>query len=116
VHRGGGRPPARLRGLLVQCLLDRGTMKPTDAAFAGQSTWLHGANIVLTSTSASQFTSWFSGHDGTTVAGQTLTYWSQWAVTHDRLPAAVCGSNVSAATVQKRVFAQDPAGGQPWSM
>jgi len=117
---GGGQADAlRLAdapALLVQCLLDRGTMKPSDAAFAGQSTWLHGANIILNSTSASQFTAWFGGHDGSTVAGQTLVYWTQWAAAHDQLPAPVCGSNVSAATLQKRVFAQDPAAGQPWSM
>lgn len=100
--------------LLVQCMLDRGTLKPSDSAFAGQSGWLHGADIVLTPRGASLFTAWFAGHDGTTVAGQNLTGWAQWAAVHDQLPTAVCGSSVSASALQKKVFAQDPAAGDPW--
>ena len=100
--------------LLVQCMLDRGTLKPSDSALAGQSSWLHGTDIVLTPTSASQFTAWFAGYDGTVVAGQNLTGWAQWAAVHDQLPAAVCGSSVSASALQMKVFAADPAAGDPW--
>lgn len=71
-------------------------------------------DIVLIPTSASQFTAWFAGYDGTVVAGQNLTGWAQWAAVHDQLPAAVCGSSVSASALQKKVFAADPAAGDPW--
>ena len=45
---------------------------------------------------------------------KTLSAWSQWAAANDQLPAAVCGSSVSASTLQRQVFGKDPTAGNPW--
>ena len=48
------------------------------------------------------------------MAGKDLTEWTQWAAANDELPAAVCGTSVSAPALQKQVFGKDPAAGNPW--
>jgi hypothetical protein len=100
--------------LLVQCMLDQGTLGQTDSVFSGPPSWLRGADIVITPTSVTKFNTWYKVNGGITVAGKDLTEWTQWAASNDQLPPAVCGTSVTAHALQKKVFGKDPAAGNPW--
>jgi hypothetical protein len=100
--------------LLVQCMLDQGTLGQTDTVFSGPPAWLHGGNIVITPSTATKFDTWYLVNGGITVAGKDLTEWTQWAASNDQLPPAVCGTSVTAHALQKKVFGKDPAAGDPW--
>ena len=99
--------------LLVQCMLNQGTLGRSDSVFSGQA-WLHGGTIVITPTTLAKFNLWYQANHGITVAGKDLTQWTQWAAANDQLPAGVCGTSVSAAALQEQVFAEDSAAGNPW--
>jgi hypothetical protein len=99
--------------LLVQCMLNQGTLGRSDSVFSGQA-WLHGGTIVITPTTLAKFNLWYQANHGITVAGKDLTQWTQWAAANDQLPAGVCGTSVSAATLQRQVFGKDKAAGNPW--
>jgi hypothetical protein len=100
--------------LLVQCMLSQGTLGRSDSVFSGSPGWLRKGNIVITATTAAKFDAWYRDNDAISVAGKTLSQWTQWAAANNQLPAAVCGSSVSASTLQRQVFGRDPAAGNPW--
>ena len=83
--------------------------------FSGSPGWLRNGNIVITAGTAAKFDAWYRANDGISVAGKTLAEWTQWTVANDQLPAAVCGSSVSASALQRHVYGKDPAAGNPWS-
>lgn len=95
-------------------MLNEGTLGLTDSVFSGRPGWLRGGNIVITPGTAANFDGWYRANDEISVAGKTLTEWTQWSAANDKLPAAVCGTSASARTLQKQVFAKDPAAGDPW--
>jgi hypothetical protein len=100
--------------LLVQCMLNQGTLGRSDSIFAGPPAWLHGGNIVITPATAATFNTWYQANDAISVAGKDLTAWTHWAATNDTLPSGVCGTSVSAHALQKQVFGKDPSAGDPW--
>jgi hypothetical protein len=95
-------------------MLQQGTLGLSDSIFSGRPGWLRGGNIVITAGTAANFDSWYQANDGISVEGKTLTQWTQWAASNDKLPAAVCGTSASASVLQKQVFGKDPAAGDPW--
>lgn len=100
--------------LLVQCMLNQGTLGRSDSIFAGPPAWLHGGSIVITPATAANFNTWYQANDAISVAGKDLTAWSQWAAANNMLPSGVCGASASAPALQKQVFGKDPAVGDPW--
>ena len=100
--------------LLTQCVLSQGTLKPSDSVLSGQSAWLHGTKVVITSSSSTKFSAWFAGNGAIKAAGKTLSDWVQWTASNDKLPAAVCGNGISAAALHKQVFTNDAGAGDPW--
>jgi hypothetical protein len=99
--------------LIVQCTLTQGLMKPPTGLVtpAGQTPWLKGTKLVLTAANAATFSEWYNGVAGTKVAGEELGEWVQTTADSGKLPAAVCGTSVTAAELQKQVFADDPSVG-----
>ena len=102
--------------LIVQCALTQGLMKPPTGLVtpAGQTPWLKGTKLQLTSANAPTFSEWYNGVAGTKIAGEEVGAWVQQTADSGKLPAAVCGSSVTASQLQKQVFANDPAAGDPW--
>jgi hypothetical protein len=100
--------------LLVQCMLSQGTLGRSDSIFSGSPGWLRNGNIVITAGTEAKFDTWYRANSGISVAGKTLSQWVQWTAANDQLPAAVCGSSVTAAGLQRQVFGKDPAAGNPW--
>ncbi|MBV8430417.1 MAG: hypothetical protein JO244_04600 [Solirubrobacterales bacterium] len=101
--------------LLVQCMLDQGTLGRSDSIFTGPPAWLRGGNIVITAATAATFDTWYQANVAITVAGKDLSEWARWAAANDKLPEGVCGTSVSASALQRQVFRKDPAAGNPWS-
>jgi hypothetical protein len=95
-------------------MLQQGTLGLSDSIFSGRPGWLRGGNVVITAGTSANFDTWYQANDGISVEGKTLTQWTQWAASNDKLPAAVCGTSVSARALQRQVFAKDPAAGDPW--
>ena len=100
--------------LLVQCMLGQGTLGRSDSIFSGLPSWLRNGNIVITAATEARFNDWYRANSGISVAGKTLTQWTQWAAANDKLPVEVCGPSVSAAALQRQVFGKDRAAGNPW--
>ena len=100
--------------LLVQCMLNQGTLGRSDAIFSGPPAWLHDGNIVITPATATKFNTWYQANHAITVAGKDLADWTAWAADNDELPPEVCGTSASASALQKQVFGKDPAAGNPW--
>ena len=100
--------------LLVQCMLNQGTLGRSDSVFSGPPAWLHGGSIVITPATVTKFSTWYQANNGITVGGQDLSEWAKWAAANDQLPAAVCGTSTSASVLQRQVFRKDPAAGNPW--
>ena len=95
-------------------MLSQGTLGRSDSIFSGSPGWLRDGNIVITAGTAAKFSAWYRANDGISVAGKTLSEWTQWAAANDQLPAAVCGPSASASALQKQVFGKDPVAGNPW--
>ena len=60
---------------------------------------------------------WAPQHTARTdpIAEQESLYgWATWSAQNDRLPAAVCGTSVTARQLQAQVFAGSPDAGNPW--
>jgi hypothetical protein len=100
--------------LLVQCMLSQGTLGRSDSIFSGSPGWLRDGNIVITAGTVTKFDAWYQANAGISVAGKTLTEWTQWTAASDKLPPAVCGSSVTASALQRQVFGEDPGAGNPW--
>ena len=100
--------------LLVQCMLSQGTLGRSDSIFSGSPSWLRNGNIVITAGTAAKFDAWYRANSGISVAGKTLTEWTQWAAANGKLPPEDCGASVSASVLQRQVFGKDPAAGNPW--
>jgi hypothetical protein len=100
--------------LLVQCMLSQGTLGRSDSIFSGPPSWLRNGNIVITVATEAKFNDWYRANSAISVAGKTLSQWTQWAAANDKLPVGVCGPSVSAAALQRQVFGKDPAAGNPW--
>ena len=95
-------------------MLSQGTLGRSDSVFSGSPSWLRNGNIVITTGTAAKFNAWYRANSGISVAGKTLSQWAQWAAANDELPAAVCGSSVSASAMQRQVFGKDSTAGNPW--
>ena len=95
-------------------MLSQGTLGRSDTIFSGSPGWLRDGYIFITAGTAAEFDAWYLANDQISVAGKTLAGWTQWAAANDELPAAVCGSSVSAPELQSQVFGEDPAAGNPW--
>ena len=102
--------------LIVQCALTQGLMKPPTglATPSGQTPWLKGTKLVLTSANAGTFNEWYNSVAGIKIAGEEIGEWVQETADSGKLPAAVCGASVTASDLQKQVFAGDPAAANPW--
>ena len=78
--------------LLVQCGLITGAIKPQ----AGQPWYSDGKVLPLSGTGAgsrgAELSTWWDAHNGTVIAGKSLSDWQLWAAQHDALPAQVCGT------------------------
>jgi hypothetical protein len=101
--------------LLVQCMLNQGTLGRSDSIFSGPPAWLHGGSIIITPATVTKFNTWYQANGAITVGGKDLSDWAKWAAANDQLPAAVCGTSTSASVLQRQVFRKDPAAGNPWS-
>lgn len=103
--------------LIVQCALTKGLMKPPTGLVtpSGQTPFVQGTKLAITSANESTFNSWYSTVVGTVIAGEEIENWAEQTVSSGTLPAAVCGTSVTASELQKQVFAGDPAAGDPWS-
>ena len=95
-------------------MLSQGTLGLSDSIFAGSPGWLRNGNIVITAGTEAKFSAWYRANSGISVAGRTLSEWTQWAAANDKLPPEVCGSSASASALQRQVFGKDPAAGNPW--
>jgi hypothetical protein len=95
-------------------MLSQGTLGRADSIFSGSPGWLRNGNIVITAGTAVKFNAWYRANGGISVAGKTLTEWTQWTAANDKLPPEVCGSSLSASALQRQVFGKDPAAGNPW--
>jgi hypothetical protein len=102
--------------LIVQCALTRGLMKPPTGLNIppGMTPFVKGTKLVITSANSSTFNEWYAGIVGMTIAGQEIEDWVEETASSGKLPAAVCGTFVTASALQKQVFAGDPAAGDPW--
>lgn len=100
--------------LLVQCMLNQGTLGRSDSVFSGPPAWLHGGSIIITPATVTKFSTWYLANGAITVGGKDLSEWARWAADRDQLPAAVCGTSTSASVLQRQVFGKDPAAGNPW--
>jgi len=109
--------------LLAQCALTLpvavvvSSARQVNKALPARQRWLTGSRLVLTQANGTLFSAWFEDHAaGIVVHGTSLENWEQYAGTHDRLPAAVCGSGVSPRRLHNQVYARDPAllKNNPW--
>jgi hypothetical protein len=102
--------------LIVQCALTKGLMKPPAGLVtpSGQGPWLKGTKLAITSANESTFNEWYASIVGTVIAGEEVENWAEQTVSTGKLPAAVCGTSVTASGLQKQVFADDPGAGNPW--
>ena len=108
---GSGSADARLfvaSGLIVQCALTRGLMKPpTDLANAGNPPFVQDTKLVITQGNSNLFNAWYAGVEGTMIAGQKLDIWVLQTATSGKLPSAICGTSVTASDLLNQVFAND---------
>lgn len=81
---------------------------------SGETPWLQGKRVVITSKNDVTFNDWYSGNDALVIAGKQLMQWAQSLASSGTLPTAVCGNSTSVSELQKEVFANDPAAGNPW--
>ena len=95
-------------------MLSQGTLGRSDSIFSGSPGWMRDGNIVITAGTAAKFSAWYRDNSGISVAGKTLSQWVQWVAANDELPSQVCGSSVTAPTLQRQVFGKDKAAGNPW--
>jgi hypothetical protein len=102
--------------LIVQCALTKGLMKPPTGLVtpSGETPWLKGTKLVITAANAGTFNDWYSGIIGTTIAGEEIEQWAEQIASSGKLPAAVCGTSMTASELQQQVFANDPAAANPW--
>jgi hypothetical protein len=59
-----------------------------------------------------ELSTWWDAHNGTVIAGKSLSDWQLWAAQHDALPAQVCGTSVSASSLQAKI---NPGQPNPWT-
>jgi hypothetical protein len=109
--------------LLAQCALSRpvtsmlASARRANQGVSATQRWLQGTRLVLTKANTSLFIAWFETNGaGVVIGGMTLDHWAVDAGQHDKLPAAVCGSGVSARQLHNRVYAHFPAQlkNNPW--
>jgi hypothetical protein len=100
--------------LLTQCVLERGSLAGPFEQTADQ--WMSSGEVHITAANAAAFLTWFKAHDPESVAGKSLASWRQWSAQNNALPQSVCGSDASdPSAMQKLIFSQDSAAGDPWS-
>jgi hypothetical protein len=109
--------------LLAQCALSRpvasmlASARRANQGVSATQRWLQGTQLVLTKANTSFFNAWFETNGtGVVIGGMTLDHWAVDAGQHDKLPAAVCGSGISARQLHNRVYARFPAQlkNNPW--
>jgi hypothetical protein len=102
--------------LIVQCALSEGHLKPPTGLYVppGETPWLQGKRVAITAKNDASFNDWYSGNDALVVTGKQLMEWAQLLASSGTLPSALCGSSTSASQLQKQVFENDPAAGNPW--
>jgi hypothetical protein len=65
--------PSRLSdapALLVQCMLNQGTLGRSDSIFSGSPAWLHGGSIIITPATVTKFSTWYQANGAITVGGE----------------------------------------------
>jgi hypothetical protein len=103
--------------LLAECVLEENLLAgPAEESLSPTRTpWLRDGGVLITPSDAPAFNAWYRSVAGDKVRGESLTAWQQWSALNDRLPAALCGSDGAApGAMQKQVYADDPAAGDPW--
>ncbi|GAA5193088.1 hypothetical protein GCM10023322_54130 [Rugosimonospora acidiphila] len=102
--------------LIIQCALTNGLMEPPTglATPPGQTPWVEGTKLTITSANMITFNNWYAGVVDVTIAGKEIVDWVQETATSGKLPAAVCGTSQTTSVLQKQVFANDPDAGNPW--
>lgn len=103
-----GEAPA----LLAQCGISNGTIKPP----TGQPWYRDGKVLPLSGSAAAgqhdaELSSWWDSSKESHIGGRTLSDWSEWAASNDRLPTAVCGSGASASSLAAQIY---PGQSNPW--
>ena len=106
--RGFGLRLGTAQGLLVQCALSSGALKPQP----GQP-WNSGTTVLPLSgtgsgSRAAELSSWGDAHSATVIGGRTLSYWQQWAAQYDALPVQVCRTSRSASALQTKIYPGQP--------
>jgi hypothetical protein len=124
-HQIGLRRDADASALLAQCTITRGAItrgpitrgaakviasaRQHSSGLPHSQQWLRAGQIALTKNNYATFNGWYSGYAaGIVVGGKSLDRWGVWAAQRDKLPAAVCGTGVSARSLHDQVFAHDP--------
>jgi hypothetical protein len=110
-------------GLLAQCAITQhvqgviASARKYSGMLPASQRWLQGDRIVLTRDSSPQFSGWFQGHlAGVVLHGRTFDRWDELAARTGKLPAAVCGSGISARQLHDQIYAQFPRAkkNNPW--
>jgi hypothetical protein len=103
--------------LIYQCALTRGLVTPPDAAQQqvprGAPLFVQGSKVVITTSNYDSWVHWTARNGALVLDHALLDDWALGAADNDKLPATVCG-RVTAAALQKQVFAKYPAAGDPW--
>jgi len=103
--------------LLAECVLEKNLLAgPAEESLSPTRTpWLRDGGVVITPSDAPAFNAWYRSVADDKVGGKSLTAWQQWTALNDRLPTALCGSaDADPGAMQKQVYADDPAAGDPW--
>jgi hypothetical protein len=90
-------------------------MKPPTGLWSyGHLPFVRGTKLTITGGNAGLFNEWYTGVDATKIAGEEIDVWVDQTAASGKLPAAVCGTSVTASELQRQVFASDPQAGDPW--
>jgi hypothetical protein len=101
--------------ILVECDVERGEVLGSFTQSMAGASWITHDQVAITQANAAEFSTWYQAHDSVKVGGKSLSAWQQWSAQNDKLPAAVCGPDATdPSVIQHKVFAGDPAAGNPW--
>lgn len=93
------RRQAEAPALISQCALDRGLIKAALPSSLG-----HDGRINSGIGDTQKFMSWYNDVSSVLVDKQQIFAWTEWAVTNDKLPSAVCGASASATQLAGQLF------------
>lgn len=108
---------ADAEALIVQCALTSGLMKPPTGLStpSGIAPFVEGTKLVITGANAGVFNDWYTGIVEIVIAGKKIEDWDQQIASSGKLPAALCGTSMTAYELQKQVYASDRAAANPWA-